>query len=133
MKRRSYVYLEVGNKTGQVLIKLTRLPDDSQLFKIHATTKEFSIKSYFLFSILHLTKPWLASHDLTGKKTTLPAWTIISWMEKRKLDKIMQGHYSVLKLIIHTHHYEYDNAALKSHNKQREKETPPYLDLGTVV
>ena len=131
-KRRSYVFLDIGNRTGQVLIKLARLPNNSQQFKVQLTSRQFFIQNFCVFAVLRLHKPWTATNVLTGKVTTLSDWAIVSWRAKRQLDKIMRAdNLSALKLLVHTHSYEYDSATKRWQDKQRKKLSSNSLNLSS--
>jgi hypothetical protein len=108
LRRKSFVYMDIGDGSRQVLIKLAKLPDSRQNFRLIQTTTKFSVKNFGAFSVVFLDTPWKIQSGLTGKSVELRRWGIVSCMAAKKLSKLTtaQG-VVVLALLIHTHSLEY--------------------------
>jgi hypothetical protein len=108
LKRRSFVYMDIGSGTKQILLRLDQLPNSTQNFTLTITTTEFTVRNFGLFAIITLGQPWKIRNVTTNERTDLRKWTWVTRRQNNVLTEIMaEGNPRVLALFVHTHNFEY--------------------------
>jgi hypothetical protein len=112
VKRRSFVYMDIGNTKSQVLMRLTCLPTGKQNFTLNPTTNSINFKDYGFFSVVRLDECWSIKRVTSRETIKLPQRAIAGWWKTEQLRAIVaKGNYTVVPLLVHTHAYEYIRAS----------------------
>ena len=108
LSRRGFVYIEIGNDSEAIELKVTELPSGGRSYGLRTSTRSLRVvldECWFGSRIHFISNHWVFYHFNIGRDTDLPTSKWLTPWTARKVRRILRGEHDILTFLVYTHHY----------------------------